>query len=212
MRRPVISILLAVMISGCGLLGRTGEGPTTSETRDAIGFTRVEAGNGIRVTLRIGPETSVEVSAQANILPIIATEVDDGTLRIRSTEGFTTSAGVSVTVLLPTLDTLSLSGGSQGVLEGVDAGQLGVELSGGAVLTASGSATALTLTSSGGSIARLDGMQTETVRADISGGSNATVRASVEVAGSASGGAHLTVLGDATLNVETSGGASVSRG
>ncbi len=212
MRRAAVFILLAAILAGCGLIGRSGEGPLTTEPRDVTGFTRVEAGNGTGVTVRIGTQTSVQVSAQANILPIIATDVTNGTLRIHSTEGFTTSAGVSVTVVMPTIDGVSLSGGSQGVLEGVDAGHLEIDLSGGAVLTASGAATALTLDAGGGSIARLDALETDTVTVRITGASNGTVRAVVEVAGSASGGAHLTVLGEAVLNVETSGGASVTRG
>ena len=206
-----LGMLMAGLLSACGLFGTTGEGPLTSETRPVTGFRRIDASNGIGVTVRFGATTSVEVSAQSNILPIIASTVEGDTLKLRSTSGFTTSAGVGVTVVVPALSAVTLSGGSQGVIEGFAADSLTIALDGGASLTASGTASTITLTASGGAVARLDALTAETVNIQASGGANATVRASREVVGSASGGAHVTVLGDAILNVEASGGASVSR-
>ena len=209
----LVSIFLtAGLLSACGLFGRAGEGPITSETRSVAAFTRVDVNNGIGVTVRIGPAASVEVSGQANILPIIATDVEGDTLKVHSTEGFRTSAGVGVTVVTPGLASITLSGGSQGVIEGLSVDRLEIHLDGGAGLTATGTATSITLSCSGGSTAGLDGLAAQTVNIDANGGASATVRASTEVVGSANGGARLTVLGDATLNVETSGGATVTRG
>ena len=204
--------LLVASVSACSLMGRAGEGPLTSESRPVTGFTRVDASNGIGVTVRIGSENSVEVSAQANILPIIATTVDGDTLKIRSTEGFNTPSGVGVTVVISALAGLTLSGGSRGVIENLATDQVEIALDGGANLTATGTATAITLACSGGAGADLRALASERVSIQASGGANATVRASAEVTGSASGGASITVLGDAVLNVETSGGASVTRG
>ena len=164
------------------------------------------------MTVRIGSVASVEVSGQANILPIIATEVEGDMLKVHSTEGFRTSTGVGVTVVTPTLAGITLSGGSQGVIEGLSVDRLEIHLDGGAGLTASGTAASIILSCSGGSTAGLEGLMAQTVTIDANGGANATVRASTEVVGSANGGARVTVLGDATLNVETSGGANVTRG
>lgn len=204
--------LVITNLSACSFLGRPGEGPLTSETREATGFTRIDASNGIGVTVNIGSTTSVEVSAQANILPIIATTVDGDTLKICSTQSFNTSLGVGVTVVMPALAGITLSGGSQGVIEDLANVRLDVALDGGANLTATGTATTTTLACSGGAGADLSALASEQVTIEASGGANATVRASSEVTGSASGGAHVTVLGNAVLNVETSGGASVTRG
>lgn len=212
--RELTSLLLsAAVLTACGLIGRTGEGPITTEARPVVaGFTRVDVTNGIGVTVRIGPTASVEVSGQANILAIIATTVEGDTLRIHSTEGYTSSTGVGVTVVTPTLAGITLSGGTQGVFEGLNVDRLEIALNGGAGLTATGTAASITLSCNGGSTAGLEALASERVTIDANGGANATVRASTEVVGSASGGARVTVFGDATLNVETSGGASVTRG
>lgn len=205
------AMLLSACSAGGGLFGTTGSGPVTTETRETAAFTKVEASGGIRVTVRIGPAQPAEVRAQENILPLIATDVEGTTLRIRGTGSFTTTEGVEVTVVTPALDGISLSGGSNAHIEGLDADRLEAELSGGSVLTATGVAASVTLTASGGSRAELVELTATTVAIDLSGGSTATVQASDEVSGSSSGGARATVVGDAEITVETSSGGSASR-
>jgi hypothetical protein len=206
------ALVLAISLTGCNLIGRGGEGPLKSETRTTTAFSQVEVSNGIRLTVQIGPTQSVEVRAQENILPVIATDIQGDTLRIHSTQGYTTSEGVTVTVVTPTLSGISMSGGSQGTATGLAADSLRIELSGGSALTASGSATTLSLNVRGGSRATLNELIAKTVVLDLSGGSNAQVNVSEQVSGSASGASRVTVTGGARINVESTGGSVVTSG
>jgi hypothetical protein len=205
-------LVLAICLTGCNLIGRAGQGPLKSETRTTPAFSKVEVSNGIRLAVQIGPTQSVEVRAQENILPVIATEVQGDTLRVHSTQGFTTSEGVTVTVVNPTLSGIAMSGGSQGTATGLASESLGIELSGGSALTATGSATKLALDISGGSRAILNELIAATVVLDASGGSNVQVHASGDVTGSASGASRVTVTGGGKVNVESTGGSVVSSG
>ena len=207
-----VAIVLMTSLVGCNLVGRAGEGPVKDETRTTAAFTKIEAGNGIGLVVTIGTTPSVVVSAQENILPIIATDVQGDTLRIHSTQGYTTSEAVRVTVVTPAVSGISLSGGSQGTATGLAADRLAIDLSGGSAATATGSATTLALQVSGGSRANLGGLTTKTVTLDLSGGSTAIVNASDTVTGSASGGAHATVLGGGRIDVQVTGGSDVSHG
>lgn len=212
---PVPVVIVATMmlagLVGCGSSRVTGEGPVQSETRKADAFTRIEVSGGIGVRVRMGPTHAIEVSAQENILPVIATDVEGDTLRIRSTESYNTSEGVEVAVATPALVGISMSGGSHGRIEGLDAERLDIELSGGAGVTATGTATSVALNMTGGSRASLENLTATTITLDLSGGATATVHASNRVSGSASGGSRASVLGDAQLNVEVSGGGEVTR-
>jgi hypothetical protein len=210
---PVVVAATIVLagLAGCGSSGVTGDGPVQTETRKAVAFTRIEVSGGIGVTVRTGPTHALEVSAQENILPVIATDVEGDTLRIRSTESYSTSEGVEVAVTTPALVGISMSGGSQGRIEGLDAERLDIELSGGAGVTATGSATSVGLNMTGGSRASLENLMATTITLDLSGGATATVQASDRVTGSASGGSRASVLSDAQLDVEVSGGAEVTR-
>lgn len=206
----ILGVVPAWSMVGC----TTGEGSVMSETRDAGPFTRIEVSGGISgVTVQIGQSASVEVRAQENILPLIRTEVEGDTLVITGTgQGFTSSQGIEVVVVTPTLTEISMNGGSQGQIEGIDAASLNIELDGGSQLTVTGVASTVGLEASGGSTADLEDLSASAVTLDVSGGSSATVQASDEVSGSASGESQVTVLGDAQVNVEVSSGAEVTPG
>ncbi len=200
------------LTTGCDATATRGEGAVTSETRQIRGFTRVEAGAGISVSVRIDPTATVEVRAQQNIVPIILTDVTNETLRIHSARSYTSSEPVEIVISTPQLDGIALSGGSHGTVDGLASDALDVSLTGGSQLTASGQSRTVTLDMTGGSTADLEAVSAATISVDLSGGGDATVTASERVQGTASGGTRLTVLGGAQLSVDTSGDAQVTSG
>jgi hypothetical protein len=209
-RTPVSIILLVIVgaLAGCV----QGQGPVTSETREVGAFSRIEASAGIRVVVRIGPSEAVGVTAQENLLPVIATDVRGDTLSIEASEDFTTLEPVTVTVVVPALDGITLSGGAQAVIDGLDAESLELRVRGGAQVTAAGSVGSVALHADGGATARLEALSVRVATVSMEGGATATLTVSDDVTGSAAGGSRLTVLGDADVSVEVSGGSVASRG
>jgi hypothetical protein len=212
-RALVVAALVTASLSlaACDLVGTRGEGAVTSETRDTETFSRIESGGGIHLSVGIGPASTLQVQAQGNILPLIITEVVDGTLRIRSSKGFTTSERVDVTLSTPQLERIELTGGSRGTVDGLASQAFDVKLSGGSVLTATGTANTMTLGVSGGSVGELEGLTATTIKIDLSGGSRVEVRATDQVNGSASGGSRVSVAGGAAASVSTTGGSQVEQ-
>jgi Putative auto-transporter adhesin, head GIN domain len=202
---------LSAAMTACSMIGTRGEGAVTSETRQTDTFTRVESGSGIHVSVGIGEAGPIEVRAQPNILPLIETTVTDGTLRIQSSKGFTSSEKIEVVLATPALERIVLSGGSRGTIDGLGSDAFDVQLSGGSVLTAAGTANDVSLTASGGSVAELDALTASTVDVDLSGGSRAEVRATDSVQGSATGGSRVSVAGGANATVDTTGGSQVEQ-
>jgi len=209
-RRPasIILLLLVGVLAGCV----QGQGPVTSETRGVGAFSRIEASAGILVVVRIGPSEAIEVTAQENLLPVIATDVRGDTLSIEASEDFTTLEPVTVTVVVPALDGLTLSGGSQAVIDDLDAESLDLRIRGGSHVTAAGSVQSVVLDADGGATASLEDLSVRVATVSMDGGATATLTASGEVSGTAAGGSRLTVLGDAVVSVEASGGSVVARG
>jgi hypothetical protein len=208
--RRAVSISLLVLVgalAGCV----QGQGTVTSETREVGAFSRIDASTGIRVVVRIGPSESVEVTAHENLLPLIATDLRGDTLNIEASEDFTTLEPVTVTVVVPALDGITLSGGSPAVIEGLDAESLELRIGGGAQVTAAGSVGSVTLHADGGAAASLEDLSVRVATVSVDGGATATLTASDEVTGTAAGGSRLTVLGDAVVSVEESGGSEVTR-
>jgi hypothetical protein len=200
------TVASAVIVAGCVV----GEGSVTSETREVRAFDRIEIGAGIHITVTIGAAQPVEVRAQANVLPQIATNVEGDILKVEARGDFTSSEAVTVVVVAPALEAISLSGGAQADIEGLDAETIEISAKGGSHVNLAGAAEQVVLTADGGSTVDLAGLAARNIDLNIAGGATATVAASDEITGSASDGSHLTVLGGAHTAVETSGGAEVA--
>jgi hypothetical protein len=202
----MLALAAAVVASACTTFG---SGERRTEEREIDDATNVVVSSGIALTVHIGQPTAATVTAQEDILPLIAVESEGGTLRIEPTQSFTATDRIDVEVTIPALDALTASGGAAVELVDVGLDALSVELSGGARLTGGASVSDLILTASGGSRAELDGLTATTIEVDASGGSVAELRATGSVTGSASGGARVSVRGGATVSVDASGGATV---
>ena len=202
-----------------------------TEERDVPEFDGVSVASGIRATVEIGPRRPVRVEADADILPLVETRVEDGMLKIgfKPHTHWRGDRKVSVAIQTPRLRELDASGGSvvratftrapaaelrasggsELHVRGIDAEQLSVQGSGGSVLDVDGRATSLHLQMSGGT--RLEGrnLAVRDVSLQASGGSEGELRADGKISGSLSGGSELHVRGRARATVSTSGGSSV---
>ncbi len=211
----VAGIATALLLAACTSAiriddGVVGTGAVVAESRE-VGddFDRVEVGGGIVLDVTVGPDASVELEAQENLLPILRTEVSGGVLRVRNTENYAATEPVRLTVSVPRLLGVGLSGGAVGTVEGLNSDTFDAELTGGAELTATGTADELTLVAAGGSSAHLADLATAVATVELSGRCDAEIRATGRVAGEAAGGSTLRVEGGAAVAVEATGGTEV---
>jgi hypothetical protein len=211
-------------------------GPTAAlaaaENRDIAPFNSIHVASGIRATVSIGSHGPVHVEADSEVLPLVDTRVEDGTLHVgfKPHSGLRNTGEVTVSVQTPELRAvagsagalvkatmtkadeagLSASGGSELHVRGIDARTLVAKASGGGVLQVAGRADTVELQLSGGS--HFDGPQFEArdVHVEGSGGAVADLRATANVRGTLSGGSEMHVRGGARASVATSGGSGVS--
>jgi hypothetical protein len=216
-----------------GLCVFAGAAFAKAEDRDVPAFDSVQIEGGLRATIEIGPRRPVHLEGPAEVLAMIETVVEDGSLRVgfkpdRHWHGHH-DGEVKVTIQTPDLRNLgasggsivrarltrsdkteiAASGGSELHLRGIDAAHLVVNGSGGSTLELAGSADDLDLQMSGGT--QLHGRELSVRNVDLqgSGGSQGDLRASGKIRGGLSGGSQLHVRGGASARVSTSGGSSV---
>ncbi len=189
---------LLLIVAACGDTTIDASGDIRSESREVDAFDRIDAGQGVTVRLVVDPsaEPAITVNYDENVIDEIFTRVEGDTLRVR-------------------LDaSVSFSGGGERYVEVITDGLTKLDVTNGANLSASGTASlaALALEASGGANVDLAALTVDSVDVDLSGGTNVTIRVGGSIEGSASGGANLTILGDPPqVDVETSGGASITR-
>jgi hypothetical protein len=175
----------------------TGSGVRTEETRTISGVDRVELAIGADVEIRQGPEESLTITADDNLLPLLRTDVSGGRLTIDCKPGVNiqTVTPVKVTLVLTDLAELRLSSSGSVRVGPLTTADLGL------LLSSSGDLT-------------IDDVRADTITANLSSSGDLTVQGeadALEVNLSSSGSfqgemlkvqtadASLTSSGDATL-------------
>lgn len=230
----IIGIAPAIGLIALGGLfsGVQGSGNIKEEVRNVGDFSGVQVGHGFKANITVGPSTSVKISADDNILPLIKTEVRNGDLVIETERfnGFRSSNPITISITTPKLERVgasggaavtadgttgprfsaSVSGGGSAKVSALNSDQVNVGASGGSRVELAGKAKSIKAALSGGASLRANDVPTESVQVEGSGGSRAEVNASAAIDASLSGGSRVKVNGDPPKkNVQKSGGSEV---
>ena len=190
LRIPFLFVAGVLMV-GCGVVSVTGSGNVVTQEEAITGFDRLDVSQGFQVAVSQGDSFSVVIRVDDNLVERLNVVKEGSTLKIgldqvRSYENVTLQAEVT----LPELVGLDLSGGSR--------------------VTASGSGKDIAINASGGSGADLAAFPVVNANIDASGGSQVTVNVSGTLNVDASGGSQISYSGNPTLGtIDTSGGAQV---
>jgi hypothetical protein len=184
-------LVAGVLMVGCGVVSVTGSGNVVTQEEAITGFDRLDVSQGFQVAVSQGDSFSVVIRVDDNLVERLNVVKEGSTLKIgldqvRSYENVTLQAEVT----LPELVGLDLSGGSR--------------------VTASGSGKDIAINASGGSGADLAAFPVVNANIDASGGSQVTVNVSGTLNVDASGGSQISYSGNPSLGtIDTSGGAQV---
>ena len=190
------------------------------EVRNISGFTGVHIGGTISADITAGKEFKVTIEAREDILPKIITEVKKGNLIVRFEKGFWKNmrknkrkhGKVLVTVSLPRLDDVNISGASSAKVSGVDTRAMEIDVSGASSLSIEGNARDINVDLSGASNMKAINLKSESAKMDLSGASSAKLSVSTKLVVDASGASSICYSGSPTVQKDTSGASSVRGG
>ena len=154
----------------------TGSGRLIQQARTVGAFRRVETVGSETVQVRFGPRPSLVIAADDNILPLITTEVRNGTLHIRPRGSFRMRGPIRVQITTPTLDHYGSTGSGDVTIDGVNTDRLSLVLSGSGDIRATGRARELKLTVNGSGRAAMGNLVTQQASVALHGSGDATVR------------------------------------
>src|SRR6478609_82682 len=169
---PAIGVLVLIPLAGCGFFADAG--PKTTEQRSIAGITAVRLMTSGDLTVTTGETPTLTITAGANHLPELTSEIQDGTLILDNTSDLPRGAEISYALTVPSLRSLELSG--SGSAHGTDV------LTGDAVVASSGSGDV-----------QLSGIAVPSIAMDLSGSG------AVEITGSATT-QHVTASGSGDYN------------
>jgi hypothetical protein len=114
-----LTVIFGLLATGCGPWGyKAGTGPVVEETFDYKDFTNVEISSAIEYEINQASDYSVKVATHENILDLLDIHQSGKTLIVRLKPGCYIHSDVRVTVNMPYLNKLEVSGASRGSLKG----------------------------------------------------------------------------------------------
>jgi putative autotransporter adhesin-like protein len=206
----MLAAALAAALVGCGDI--QGNGEIVEQELSVGAFAKVTLAEGLQGDITMGPEASVKIRGDSNLLEYIHLELKDGVLTSQVTGGLSLmpSEPIVVTAVTPTLTELKALNATHLSASNIDTESLTVSVSGRAVMSISGTAQKLTLSATLNSQADAAELVVEQASIDVSGGSDVFLHVTQEVSGKASGGSDITVRGNPPqADIATSGGAKV---
>ena len=241
MRWHSLSIVVLALSTAAGCSGALrlaspaiqGSGVAKEDTRAVDAFHAVEAGSSLQVAISVTPgaKPSLKLSGDDNLVPLVESEVRDGTLVlwIKDNSNIQTKLPLIASVVMGELDRLEASGAADVSVKGstkadqftadasgaarisidlLDTPKATVSAEGASRVALAGSAASIKLDVSGASRVKAEGLKVEDADVSISGASSASLRASKSVTGTISGASQLDLHGRPAKNTVSKSGAS----
>ena len=192
--------------------GVSGSGNIVKQTRDISDFKALDVGGVFKVEVTAQKEFKVEVESDDNLLPLIRTEVRDGTLYVEADKHLKSSSPIIVRVSAPDIENFGASGASNISVTNIKNDHVGVDSSGASKISIQGDTRDLAVDVSGASRIDAASLNTAIAKVGASGASNVAVTVSDELTVDASGASKITYSGTPKNIVKkTSGVSSVTQ-
>lgn len=228
--------LTVLLVAACGLSfdfggpAVRGTGTVVTSTRPVPAFDHVAVGGDFDVTITAGPARGLTMTGDDNLLPLIETDVRNGTLHIDTDKNLRSDEPLRIVITTPTLAGVSSGGSSTIRVSGVRADHFEASVSGSSQMTAAGAVRELTASVSGsGDIAMtgaaqhvegsvsgsggldLHGVRAQTASVRVSGSGNVSLHVTERLEARVSGSGNVSYSGNPAVESETSGSGSVER-
>ena len=105
------TLLMLLAVSGCdgGVFGVRGSGNVITESRDVSGFSEIALFGSGKVRVDVNGTESLIVEAEDNIMPLLKTEVRDGSLELSVESNISPTTDVIYTVSAVALDGVTIA-------------------------------------------------------------------------------------------------------
>ena len=207
-------LLCLLAFKGRGVFGSSGlqgSGNSKSETRAASAFDSIRVNGMADVEASISDQTEVIVTADDNILPLIETSVNNGTLLISEKQNISPKTRIKVTVKTPSLKHVAVSGAGDIDVKGLKENSFTVNVSGAGDVSATGEVDSLAVQLSGAGDVKLADLAAKDATVTVSGAGDAKINSTDTLNVCVSGVGSVTYKGSPKLTERVSGVGSITR-
>jgi hypothetical protein len=229
-----LTAIVSFLVFSVFLLNNIVKAEEVTRNYDEKDFQAVSVGWGMKLKITQSDKYSIEVKADKDDFRYLKVEKSGKKLRVYiDKNNYHKEGDIYVTVTMPSLEGVSLSGGSEGIIKfenpnkdfvselsggselkgNLKCQEIYLELSGGSEVTLKGSGKNMKIEGSGGSEVKMKDFSVKDVSADLSGGSEVQINMDGKINCDLSGGSEIIYWGTAILgDTDFSGGSSISQG
>jgi len=214
-----IGLMVALsMLAGCkvdwhhaGMQGLQGSGHVSTENRTLPDFNKVELSGAAQIVWVPAAQPGLTISADDNIIPVIQTTVQQGTLTVGSKQGYSSDHPVILTIHSPHLTDVSVSGLNQVDINGLSEVALHLAIDGAGSVKVQGQVDHLDAGLDGaGNIDALN-LTTRKASVNVSGAGNVSLHVIEQLNASVSGVGEVRYVGNPAVTSQISGVGSVKK-
>jgi hypothetical protein len=209
MFRIVVLALITVALAGCSE-DIKGSGTLATETRQVQKFTSVSLSSSGAVVIEQTGTESLTVTTDDNLLPLITTEVKNGTLELSTAPNkWISPTKLVFKITVGDLRKIEVSGSGSVTAAKLEGPALSADISGSGSMKLAGKVDDLKLSLSGSGSYDCAELSARRASVDVSGSGSVRVNASEELKAEISGSGSIRYLGSPKLKVDVSGSGSV---
>ncbi len=232
LRLFLLPALLFTLLAGCDSV--EGSGRVTKEDRQVGDFSAVSVSGSMDVYITQGNTRSLSIEGEDNIVPLIESNIEDGSLhiRFRPNTNVRTHHDVKIYINTPVLEGVDLAGsgdvkvmshfasdrglrlslsGSGDLSGSFDAPEVKVSVAGSGNVKLKGQTRDLNVNIAGSGNCEAEELLAETADINIAGSGNADVHASRELKANTLGSGDVRYKGDPQLNISKLGSGTVKK-
>lgn len=221
--------LVCIFFVGCSFEPTIqGSGRLTTETREANAFSAIACEVSCAIEVRKGETSSVELTMDDNLLPMIISEVVDQKLKITSAKNISPDDGAKIVITTPTVHSFSAAGdvkatiseltgevmeisleGASSVTGKANGNSLKIEVVGSGDVKLTGVSKALKISIAGSGDIQTNELAADEVQVEIAGSGTVRIQAKKTLDVSIAGSGDVSYTGEATVEQSIAGSGSV---
>jgi hypothetical protein len=176
---------LVVGLAGCSFVNNTdrvkGSGVVKTEKRSLTAFNSIEVICHGSIKVDTQGQEGLEISGDDNIIPLITTEVNNGTLYIRSSKDYDPQDKLEILISAPNLKSFVFAGAGESTISNVKNDRMEIAITGAGSLTASGETKEADITLSGAGSVDAKNLRALSARVNATGAGSVDVYATEQL-------------------------------
>ncbi len=208
-------IVLAPITAGCNInfiiSGEPGSGVSGTENREIGEFKKVSFAGSGKINIKCGKKPSLEITTDDNLLELIETDVENGTLTISPIENIKPTIGPNFELTTEQIDGVSLAGSGDITIRDASGETLKLSVAGSGNFKVDGVVENVELEIAGSGDADLSELVAKNVSISIAGSGGATVNAINQLDVSVAGSGDVSYIGSPSIKKSIMGSGSVRK-